>query len=211
MVLLKLLASETKEAESLIQSFATSQDHSESHVKKTANAQRNFLLGRAMLRSMLANVTGDSSWQLHIDAHGKPYVVNAWGIGPHVSISHSYAWVACALCLKGEVGIDIERWKPRNFNDIARYAFGPEECDAVEHGGQPVFYRIWTLREAMAKASGEGVLRGMDGKDAITFFGDKEKWTSEKWHLYYQTPQENYSLAVAVRGNEAQKTQLHHF
>lgn len=119
-------------------------------------------------------------------------------ITPHISISHSYKYVACAVTLQGTLGLDIEHHKTRDFCAIANYAFGQGECEAVKFGGEDAFYRIWTLREAMAKATGDGALQGMNGNDAVTFFGNDEKWENKNWRLFYFTEIKHYSIAVAI-------------
>ena len=59
------------------------------------------------------------------------------------------------------IGVDIERLKPgRPFADLARMAFGPMENAEVARSGEPAFYRIWTAREALAKAPPQTATNG---------------------------------------------------
>ncbi len=198
MVYLKLLAHKTAEAEDALIRFAMPDDHQEAKSRKTIRSRDNFLLARAAIRSLLYDFTGIKNWQFYTDTEGKPYIANEGCAGPAISISHSNGWVACALSEQGTIGIDIEYWKLRDFNKFSHYAFGPDECRAIERGGTAAFYRIWTLREAKAKATGESLLRGMNGKDVVTYFGSDEKWICDGWHFTYLTPHQDYSLAVAM-------------
>jgi hypothetical protein len=53
----------------------------------------------------------------------------------------------------------------RSLGEIAAYAFGPQEQQAARSGEVADFYRIWTLREASAKACGVGLPMLADGRD----------------------------------------------
>jgi len=66
----------------------------------------------------------------------------------------------------GQIGIDVERLATkRSISEISAYAFGPREQCAVKTGGSLAFYRIWTLREALAKAKGVGFELITNGRD----------------------------------------------
>ena len=71
---------------------------------------------------------------------------------------------------EGDIGVDIEYLgRSRPFRDIADAAFGAGERRSVEAGGAAAFYRIWTLREALAKATGRGLPMVVDQQD---YFGN---------------------------------------
>ncbi len=74
--------------------------------------------------------------------------------GIEVALSHSKMIAACAISDLGPIGIDVEYCAERSIDEIAASVFGPRERRAVVSGGPSAFYRIWTLREALAKASG---------------------------------------------------------
>jgi phosphopantetheinyl transferase len=101
------------------------------------------------------------------------------------------------------VGIDIEVYNSRrDFARIAAATFGPEEQMAVAGEGASAFYRIWTLREAMAKASGAGIAEVADRTDRVAK-GPKEGASRQKvgttsWWLTHRTPVSGLSMAVAL-------------
>jgi hypothetical protein len=129
---------------------------------------------------------------------------NGCGRAPSVSLSHSGGWVACAISAAGPLGIDIEVHRPdRNFCEIAAAAFGPGEQAQVASEGAASFYRIWTLKEAMAKASGSGIAEVTDRTDRVAEEPRKCSWRTTDgdtlWWLGYATPLRGLSLAIAVK------------
>lgn len=160
------------------------------------------LLARAALRALLAQETGRPDWQILRTPHGKPFVVAASGApGPAVSLAHTRGMVAVAVAQDGDLGIDIERHRPRDFAALAAQAFGVREQAEVAAGGPDAFYRIWTLREAVAKATGEGLALAANGRDLVAC-GAPGSWHctdhgGRTWHLAYVRVAPDCSLAVA--------------
>ena len=164
------------------------------------------LLCRALLRGVLASSTRfPSNWRIGKAGDGKPFARHAGGTDtPSVSISHSGTWSACAVSLEGDVGIDIEQLRcDRDLSAIAAWAFGPLECGEVAAEGCNRFYAIWTLREAMAKALGAGLVMVADRRDRVAG-GDNDDFRllsvdRESWQVIHQMPNSDLSLAIALR------------
>src|SRR5688572_13580667 len=109
--------------------------------------------GRALVRRLLAVEGLDPAWPIEAD-DGKPFLAAAEA--PAISIAHSAGLAAATLCRVGPIGIDIEAHNStRNWAGISETYFGPHEAAQAAAGGLRAFYRIWTLREAMGKATGE--------------------------------------------------------
>ena len=84
------------------------------------------------------------------DECGKPFIRG----GKPFSISHSGKYVAVMV---GEGGIDIERVKNVNDKVIARTASATEmEFLSAQDDVTDAFFKLWTLKEAIAKAMGTG-------------------------------------------------------
>lgn len=162
----------------LITEWSTEEDRLHAEKRKNKVAARNSLAARALLRKNISY-----NGKISISDSGKPFIE----AGPNISISHSVDMVAVAWCEQALVGIDIEKWRVRDFAKLANYAFGPDEqkTEATE------FYKIWTIREAVAKATGDSVFTGM-GKNIDT----------KKWQILTALPVEGYSLAVAAENKK---------
>jgi len=170
------------------------------------SARERSLLARALLRGLLAESTGmECGWTFDVELSGRP-IVRRKGGGrvPSIAISHSGGWVAGAVARCGQIGIDIEVHRPgRNITGIAGLAFGDAERQDVEREGEAAFYRIWTLREALAKARGRGLAEAADGIDRVEGSSadclQLKRIGGEAWWLAHATPVAGLSLAVAFR------------
>lgn len=100
------------------------------------------------------------------------------------------------------MGIDIESHNAlRDIDAIAEAAFGPGEREAVRREGPAAFYRIWTIREAVAKATGEGMVSVTDRHDRVPpgMPVGMMVAVNDGWLLGYQRIAENISWALALR------------
>lgn len=155
------------------------------------------LTARALLRRVLADVWGAGDWEIETDRQGKPWLRSPEGErGPSISLSHSGDWVAVATVASGRLGIDIETHKPRKFDKLAAYAFGPEETAVVAAGGEAAFYRIWVLREARSKATGVGIAEAANRQDQVIGKGDA--WTDRSWHFAFRRLAPDLSFGLAL-------------
>lgn len=86
---------------------------------------------------------------------GKPYLQGFED--QELSYSHSGAYLFAATGAQ-KVGADIELVRPRRMN-LPRYALSEQEYDwFCARGSQwEDFYRLWTLKEARVKCTGEGI------------------------------------------------------
>lgn len=168
------------------------------------DAQHATSLGRSasgrVLASRLLVAMGDEPWTIDTDTRGKPIVR---GISTrHISIAHTRNVVVAAASAIGPVGIDVEYRDPdRDLNRLALAAFGPAEYQAVASQGISAFYRIWTLREAFSKATGDGMALVTDRIDRVpTSMADGTIVAADDdWLIAHDLLAQDFSLALVVR------------
>ena len=130
--------------------------------------QRQCVLSYLLLRQGLRDVYGLAEPPLfEYSEHGKPTIVGHPDI--HFSLSHCREAVACVIADRA-VGVDVERIR-RFSPSVARYAMNECELLAIDRAAHPeeAFVRLWTMKEARLKLTGEGISRDMkhvfDDKD----------------------------------------------
>lgn len=124
----------------------------------TAMSQSSNAFVRQMTTELLACSYEDT--EIAYTESGKPYFVS--GVA-HLSIAHSSNTVAVAVAPQ-TVGIDIEVLRPFPPRVSARL-FSPDEREYIDHSAdaERACFELWTVREAYAKARGDGLgswLRG---------------------------------------------------
>ena len=159
------------EADRLVAQFARPEDRAFADERRSPGRRRQRLVVRALLRRLLTDISGIPAGPWTLDANPDRSPLARAGEATYaVSTAHSGEFVACALASGPAVGIDVERHLPRAFDALAAM-FGPGERDLVAVQGGAAFYRVWSLREALAKASGAGFAGVVDGGVAVRFRG----------------------------------------
>lgn len=161
------------------------------------NKKHASLCVRALLYKTLFLETGIRGWSIKKDDEGKPFLSHDHArIIPHISLSHSSMMVAVAISFSGPIGVDIEDWQERDIGAIASYAYGPHEINEVVLEGPPAFYRIWTVREAIAKMEGNGALSLMNGEDHACGIAAGQQIMNRR-NVIYKIVNDRHSLALA--------------
>lgn len=115
------------------------------------------LLGAVLLRLAAGAATGTPPNLVRVDRtcprctkpHGRPRLP---GTGLHASITHSGALVGLALTATAPVGLDVEQISDVDANGLSRIVLHPDErCGTDE------FFVYWTRKEAVVKATGDGL------------------------------------------------------
>ena len=100
--------------------------------------------------------------------HGKPFLEGLPDI--HFNISHCRETVVCAIARR-PVGIDVE--SIHSFREsLVAYTMNEKEVEQIKQAERPdvEFIRLWTMKEAVLKLTGEGISR-----DLKTVLTGKEK------------------------------------
>ena len=128
-------------------------------------ARRRYVLCRASLRSLLCDALECPNHRLAFEEaeHGKPFATVDGRPAPvGFNVSHSGRHGLIALAGRGRVGVDVEERRPqRNLNVLVGAVLGPgERAEVAAARGRrklDLFLDLWTMKEALSKAHGEGL------------------------------------------------------
>jgi len=143
-----------------------------------AHDRREYAVAHALLRVVLGAVLGVPACDVELttDARGRPLVERSDSspLPPAFSLSHCHGVVACAVAPEGVVGIDVETIDAAvDLTRVAAEYFTPAEREGLEacDGEDRLhrFYALWTLKEALFKAT--GLAPGQLGGASFTFAG----------------------------------------
>ena len=125
-------------------------------------------MSRAALRAILCGRIGCENDRLAfgVTGYGKPFaLVDGAPVSISFNVSHSGAHGLIACAPAGRLGVDIEeRAERRDFDLIGEAVFGPGEraklALASGRAKTHLFFRLWTIKEALMKAHGMGFQLG---------------------------------------------------
>lgn len=125
-----------------------------------------FVVGRGILRVLLARYTGGSPQALTFThgTNGKPALTaGEGGRAPlFFNVTHSDGLALYAFTRAGEVGIDVERIRELpDWEQVAASAFSPRELERLRatppERRRDEFFNAWARQEAVLKALGTGL------------------------------------------------------
>jgi 4'-phosphopantetheinyl transferase len=108
-----------------------------------------FLSGRVLIQSLLKN-WGVEYAGITKNIFGKPFLLDS---DIHLSLSHSYPYVAAILHRKNEVGIDLEQPKEKLLKIAPRVLAAAEMKDAGSDVVKHCIY--WCAKESLIKIYGK--------------------------------------------------------
>ncbi len=157
--------------------------------------RRQYILGRLVLRQLLAEQLGEEPARVPLVVAGDGAVDladSAW----RLSIAHSGDRAVAAVSTRGAIGVDIERVQPRH-QGLPRFLLHPEEHAMVESPDpDDRLILLWTIKEAVLKAMRTGfrvspralrvVLDGAKGQ-ALIEVNNRMEWQARftKYDDYY--------------------------
>ncbi len=134
---------------------------------------------RSLLLSLLPKVTGRTYEELPALSHlpgGKPYFPDVPGFFFNFSDSGSFLILAAGTA---SLGIDLQKTSssPR-YPALARRFFAKEEAAAIaslpKEEGRLLFFRLWSMKEAYFKLTGEGIFHGIAGCTSPAFLAGSD-------------------------------------
>ena len=150
-------------------SLLSTDERSRADCFKKDNLRRNFIAARGNLRLILARSLScePTEIQFAYSDRGKPYLLddsnNLNKQKIYFNLAHSQDLAIYAVSQDREVGVDLEFINSQiNFLGIAKRYFLASELQMIRELSDrnlacQLFYQIWTLKEAYAKATGKGI------------------------------------------------------
>jgi 4'-phosphopantetheinyl transferase len=167
--------------------------------------RREFLWSRLLLRRSLSAYSGKEMGDLKFSSRnqGKPFLE---GSRMGFSLTHTDGLVACSFGYR-EVGLDIEKVDVRarpSWRKLAKRFFTPEEREYLISRPQELrptaFFKVFTLKEAAAKATGLGL--GWVLKDFTVPFSILDRAQMGRLEYFTQTVKREYCLSHAADHSE---------
>ena len=125
------------------ENWTTNKDHEIVSQKKLESSAARFCLWT------LCQQISKGPWDLKKDDRNRPYFDQS---DYHISLSHSFPFVAAVISHKKSVGIDLERFG-RNVEKIGTRFLSPEEWSRWQNSHADLT-KAWTCKEAVYKAMG---------------------------------------------------------
>jgi 4'-phosphopantetheinyl transferase len=177
-----------------------------------------YVAAHALLRLLLSEFHGlpPLSWRFANNTFGRPEIASELALAhpPRFSISHTHGMAVCALTYGNltetvEIGVDAESLqRPLEPMPLAERFLSNRETQWLrtlpEQQRRSEFIRLWTLKEAIAKATGLGLQIDLKtfhcnvDETSVTF--DTPDWGyAEEWDLRHYSVARHYSVSLALR------------
>ncbi len=171
------------------------------YVSRLANQdmQQRYIQVHGQLRCLLAESLSVDPVTLTIAKaeFGKPYLPDYPTV--QFNLSHSADYYAVVITHDVPVGIDVELFKARkNYSGLAEKCFAEGELtfwhSLPKDRQADVFFRFWTCKEAVVKATGRGIALGLSQcvidldtqarlRQIPADYGDAEQWSVQELNL----------------------------
>jgi 4'-phosphopantetheinyl transferase len=181
---------------------------------KVERIREQFCAARGMLRALLAGYLNLSPCEVPItyEPSGKP-ILDASAPDWQFNLSHSESLAVYAFARGRRIGVDVERLRPiPNVEGIVERFFSSRERETLfalpPAQRQHAFFRAWVCKEAVLKATGQGVpaleccdvaVHPEEGPRVFRIGEDAD--AGRRWELAVWEPSPGYIGAVAVERN----------
>jgi len=162
-----------------------------------------FLVVRTALRVLLGQLTGQAPAAVEFALSGthKPQLKDNAQL--HFSVSHTRHWALLAVATQ-PVGVDVEEISTAfDFASLLDISFSAAERQAIRQSPDPrrQFYALWTRKEALVKATGQGIdehfaaVPALDGRHRLV--GSGAARPPQAWLVSSFAVAEHYPAALA--------------
>lgn len=189
---------------------------------KFEQLRNRFIAGRGMLRSVVARYleVNPAMPAFTYSGHGKPVLTPGLAREPlHFNLAHTGDLALLAVTRLAPLGVDVECVRPIKDAEalVARF-FSARENDLFQplnpDQKPAAFFNLWTRKEALLKATGEGITGGLNQVEVSFLPGEParvlalagEAGKARGWTLQEFAPAEGFVGAVAIQEIEVSFT-----
>lgn len=207
-------AAVTAETLSACRNIVSPSEHRRLERFHTAHDQRQGLVTRALLRTVLSRyrpTVDPRDWSFEVNAYGRPAIATDLNAKLFFNLSHSRGLIALLIAEDREIGVDVE-WRDRAVDavELADQVFARVEMSdlqsLVPSRQRDRFFDLWTLKEAYTKARGMGLsiplsdiaFRFGENGHLTTTFAQSFADTPSRWRFWSLGNASGFSLAVAA-------------
>ncbi|HLP78521.1 MAG TPA: 4'-phosphopantetheinyl transferase superfamily protein, partial [Candidatus Paceibacterota bacterium] len=134
----------------------------------------------------------------------------------HFNLAHTGDLAVLGVSRLGPLGVDVETIRPvKDADDLVARFFSPRESESFQRLTSDrkvnAFFNLWTRKEALLKASGEGISGGLNRTEVSFLPGEParviaidEQAARTPWTLEAFTPAVGFVGAVAIRQDGVQ-------
>lgn len=175
----------------------------------TKSLSNKYIIHHGILRHILSYFNNQSPQDIEFthNEYGKPFLKDSV---IHFNMSHCYNMVSYIIAFNQRVGIDIENHDNNlNIQELASLVLTPTESQYLSELESKkkleLFYLLWTKKESLIKASGQGLSYPINTIDAMALTSGnnilltkKNNSLQEKYYCYELDIPNNYSGAIAI-------------
>ena len=174
--------------------------------------RRHFTAARGFLRLLLGRYLDapPAGLRFGYGVRGKPFVAAPVGSSLCFNVSHSYGRALFAFACGREVGIDLEAGARLgdDWPGLVRRIFSARERSELfslpAERQRAAFLNGWTRKEAFLKATGQGLVDGLQSIEVTLDPGRPPAWLAaepaHRWTIHDLRRGEDYAAALVVEG-----------
>ena len=177
-----------------------------------------FIVGRGLLRVIVGSYCDLPPEKLRFNygPNGKPELTPVQGArragSPlHFNLAHSEGVGVLAVTQTGPVGVDVEQVRRLpDFKELVSQFFSAREAaeflELEREQQSAAFFNLWTRKEALLKATGEGIAHSLNRVEVSFLPGEPtrvlslpiEPWAGREWSLVDLAISPSYAGALAL-------------
>ncbi len=173
-----------------------------------------YIVSHGALRELLGRYLGvtPNDVRFEFGERDKPHLSREHRSDLHFNLTHSRHRAIIGLRKEGQLGVDLEQVRPmRDLLSLAESVFSPpelQELQAADAERRPdTFFVFWTRKEALLKATGEGIATDLKQVDVLPRNKASEHFETVRGRdgisVATLRPRAGWVAAVAIAGPES--------